>query len=63
MSALKIMCPTLFKIESLKHLQRKILEKLVDGQDFFLVQPTGLGKFESSGARMLDNGQSEQRDG
>ena len=33
-----------FQIESLKDLQREALEKLVGGQDMFLIQPTGSGK-------------------
>ena len=50
-----------FKIERLKDLQRKALEKLVDSQDVVLIQPTGLGKFESCGARTSNNEQSQQR--
>ena len=33
-----------FKLENLKDLQRKALEKLVNGEDVFVIQPTGSGK-------------------
>ena len=33
-----------FKVENLKDLQRKALEKLVNGEDVFVIQPTGSGK-------------------
>ena len=33
-----------FKLENLKDLQRKALQKLVDGGDVFVIQPTGSGK-------------------
>ena len=33
-----------FKIESLRDLQQEALEKLVNGQDVFIIQPTGSGK-------------------
>ena len=33
-----------FKLESLKVLQREAIEKLVSGQDVFVIQPTGSGK-------------------
>jgi len=33
-----------FKLENLKDLQRKALQKLVDGEDVFVIQPTGSGK-------------------
>ena len=32
------------KLENLKDLQRKALQKLVDGEDVFVIQPTGSGK-------------------
>ena len=32
-----------FKLENLKDLQRKALEKLVKGKDVFVIQPTGSG--------------------
>ena len=34
----------MFKIDSLKELQRRGLEALIKGQDVFIVQPTGSGK-------------------
>ena len=49
----------MFKIESLKNLQWEALEKFVNGQDVFLIQPTVSGKFDSCGARMSDNEQSQ----
>ena len=33
-----------FKLENLKDLQRKALEKLVNGEDVFVIQLTGSGK-------------------
>ena len=33
-----------FKLVNFKDLQRKALEKLVDGEDVFVIQPTGSGK-------------------
>ena len=33
-----------FKLENLKELQRKALEKLVNGEDVFVIQLTGSGK-------------------
>ena len=33
-----------FKLENLKDLQRKASEKLVNGEDVFVIQPTGSGK-------------------
>ena len=33
-----------FKIDSLKELQRRGLEAILEGQDVFIVQPTGSGK-------------------
>ena len=33
-----------FKVENLKDLQRKALQKLVNGEDVFVIQPTGSGK-------------------
>ena len=33
-----------FKLENLKDLQRKALEKLVNGEDVLVIQPTGSGK-------------------
>ena len=37
------------RIERLKNSPRETLENLVNGQDVFLFQPTGSGKFESLG--------------
>ena len=39
-----------------------MLEKFVNGQDVFLFQPTGSGKFESSGFGMSDNKVNKERD-
>ena len=33
-----------FNLDNLKDLQKKALKKLVDGQDVFVIQPTGSGK-------------------
>jgi len=33
-----------FKLENLKDLQRKALQKLANGEDVFVIQPTGSGK-------------------
>ena len=52
-----------FKVENLKDLQRKALEKLVNGEDVFVIQPTGSGKslislrrwFLTSSRRQLSN--------
>ena len=33
-----------FKVENLKDLQQKALQKLVNGEDVFVIQPTGSGK-------------------
>lgn len=40
-----------FNIKTSEHLQWKAIEKLVHGEDMFLIQAIGLGKFESCGAR------------
>ena len=39
-----------------------MLEKFINGQDVFLFQPTGLGKFESFGSRTSDNKVNRERD-
>ena len=33
-----------FKLNSLRSIQREALEKLVNGEDVFVIQPTGSGK-------------------
>ena len=33
-----------FKLNSLRSIQREALEKLVSGEDVFVIQPTGSGK-------------------
>ena len=43
------------KIKSSKHLQLEVLDKLVDSQDVFFIQPTGSGNFESCGARTSES--------
>ena len=38
-------CERTFQVKSLRDLQREALEKLDDGQDLYLIQPIGRGKY------------------